>query len=62
MRLHDYQWCCTLQKDHKVDQLLGALMEGIAKNKPDKPVQWMIEVLAGSTSVEEAVHKADLSS
>lgn len=52
----------ALQKEQKVDQLLGALLESIAKSKPENPVQWMIDVLAGSKSVDDAVQKAQLPS
>lgn len=49
----------TLQRDKKIDQLLGALMEHVARNKPEKPVQCMIKILAGSSSVEAAVQTAN---
>lgn len=48
-----------MQKDNKIDQLLGALLESIARNKPEKPVQWMTDILAGSDSVDSAVKKAE---
>lgn len=48
----------VLQRENKIDQLLGALMENVAKNKPEKPVQWMIDILLGSENVEAAVQKA----
>ncbi|KAL3159717.1 hypothetical protein ABBQ38_010123 [Trebouxia sp. C0009 RCD-2024] len=41
-----------------VDKLLGALLENVLRNKPDRPVQWMIDVLVNSTDVEQAVQAA----
>ncbi|KAL3157691.1 hypothetical protein ABBQ32_012127 [Trebouxia sp. C0010 RCD-2024] len=41
-----------------VDKLLGALLENVLRNKPDKPVLWMIDVLASSTDVQQAVQAA----
>ena len=49
----------NLQKEKQVDQLLGALLENIARNKPNKPVQWMIDILSVSETVEAAVQKAN---
>ncbi|DBA72630.1 hypothetical protein WJX79_005051 [Trebouxia sp. C0005] len=43
---------------NSIDRLLGALLENIARNKPEKPVQWMIDVLSSSSSVEQAVQAA----
>ncbi|DBA82684.1 hypothetical protein WJX77_005099 [Trebouxia sp. C0004] len=40
---------------NSIDRLLGALLENIARNKPERPVQWMIDVLSSSSSVEQAV-------
>jgi len=47
-----------LQTQNSIDRLLGALLENIARNKPEKPVQWMIDVLSSSSSVEQAVQAA----
>ncbi len=47
-----------LQTQNSIDRLLGALLENIARNKPGKPVQWMIDVLSSSSSVEQAVQAA----
>lgn len=48
-----------LQREKQIDQLLGALLETVARNKPDKPVQWMIDILSASDTVEAAVQKAN---
>lgn len=50
--------CCLLQSQNSIDKLLGALLENVVRNKPDKPVQWMIDVLCNSSSVQQAVQKA----
>ena len=47
-----------MQRQNGVDKLLGALLENIARNKPDKPVQWMIDTLSKSADVEQAVEAA----
>ena len=48
----------VLQTTNGIDKLLGALLESIARDKPDKPVQWMVDVFSNSSTVEQAVQKA----
>ena len=51
------QWC-LLQSENGIDKLLGTLLENVVRNKPDKPVQWMINILANSNDVQQAVQAA----